>query len=104
MTPYPVTNPINKCLMEPRPVLAANRPRLRASTHTHAHTREKRLKNFRFFGPRRNGSLLPPKVLEPGRRKLGIPHRVLDRSMAKPILDSPRIVPRIGQGIAAAVP
>src|ERR1700760_3968596 len=47
--------------------------------------------------------LLPPEGAKPRRRQFGIADRVLDRPVAKPILDRPRIMPRIGQSEAAGV-
>src|SRR5262245_32461923 len=51
-----------------------------------------------------NGSLIAPEVFEPVRRQLGVPDRVLDVLVAEPCLQRPRIVPGIGQGVAAGVP
>jgi len=45
-----------------------------------------------------------PEVLEPRRRQLGVSHGVLDRSMAEPILQRPRIMPCIRQSVAAGMP
>jgi hypothetical protein len=39
--------------------------------------------------------LLPPEVLEPCRRQFGVPNRVLNASMAEPVLDGSRIVPGV---------
>jgi hypothetical protein len=39
----------------------------------------------------------PPEVLEPRRRQLCVPHRVLDVLMAKICLERPRVMPRVGQ-------
>src|SRR5262249_54849865 len=47
---------------------------------------------------------LAPEVLEPGRRHLGVTHSVLNRAMAKPILQCPGVVASIGQCIAACMP
>jgi hypothetical protein len=47
---------------------------------------------------------LSPKVLEPIRRKLGVAHRVLNVLVTEISLQRPRVVPRIGQCLAAAVP
>ena len=44
---------------------------------------------------------LPPEVLEPVRRQLGVPHRVLDILVSHPGLDSPRIVTGIRQRVPA---
>src|SRR5262245_57976118 len=51
-----------------------------------------------------NGCLIAPEVFEPVRRQLGVPDRVLDVLVAEPCLQRPRIVPGIGQGVAAGVP
>jgi hypothetical protein len=48
-------------------------------------------------------TLVAPEILEPRRRQLCVTHGMLDRSMPKPILDRPRIVPCIRQGEAAGV-
>ena len=40
-------------------------------------------------------TLLPPEVLKPRRRQLGVPNRVLNASMAEPVLDGSRIVPGV---------
>jgi hypothetical protein len=45
-----------------------------------------------------------PKIFESFLSQLRIAGGVLDGAMAKPILNCPRIVPRIGQRIAAGVP
>src|SRR5437764_13944478 len=50
------------------------------------------------------GRRLPPEVLEPVRRQLGIAHRVLDVLVAEPRLQRAGVVAGIGQGVAAAVP
>jgi hypothetical protein len=47
---------------------------------------------------------LLPEILKPSLRKLCVANRVLDRLMPKPILNCPRIVASVGQGVAAAVP
>ena len=47
---------------------------------------------------------LPPKVLEPRRPHLRIPHRVLDIAMPKVRLQSPGIVASIGQRKVAGMP
>ena len=47
--------------------------------------------------------LLLPKILEPLRGQLGIPCRVLDVAMAKPLLDGSRVVPIVGELKAASV-
>jgi hypothetical protein len=46
---------------------------------------------------------LPPKVLEPGRRKLGVAHRVLDVAMAEVGLQRAGIVAGVGEGETAGV-
>ena len=49
------------------------------------------------------GRDLPPEVLEPVGGQLGVAHRMLDVLVAEPGLQSARIVPGIGQRIAAAM-
>jgi hypothetical protein len=49
-------------------------------------------------------SPVSPEVSKRDRRKLGVSHGVLDRSMAEPILNGPRVAAGIGQGVAAGVP
>ena len=46
---------------------------------------------------------LSPKVLERRRAQLRVAHRMLDRSMAEPVLNSTRLVASIRQRIAAGV-
>ena len=46
---------------------------------------------------------LLPEILEPRRRQFGVADRVLDCAMAEPILDGPRVVSGVRQGVAAAV-
>jgi hypothetical protein len=46
---------------------------------------------------------LPPKILEAGWGKFGVLDGVLNSPVPKPILNSPRIMPRIGQREAAGV-
>jgi hypothetical protein len=46
---------------------------------------------------------LPPEVLEPGRRQLGIAHRVLDVAMAEVGLQGAGVVASIGKRKAAGV-
>lgn len=46
----------------------------------------------------------PPEVLKPLLAQLGIPRGVLDGAMPQPILNCPRVVPCIRQGVAAGVP
>jgi hypothetical protein len=48
-------------------------------------------------------ALIPPKILESIWRMLGIPHGVLDIFVPHPCLNSPRVMPRIGQRITAAM-
>ena len=55
-------------------------------------------------GIRGGPSSLTPEVLELRRRQFGIAHGVLDRLVPEVILNAPRIMPRIGQGVAAGVP
>jgi hypothetical protein len=52
----------------------------------------------------RPANLLPPKVLEPRWRQLSVPHRVLDVFVPEIGLQRPRVVPTVGQRIAASVP
>src|SRR5215475_8895744 len=47
--------------------------------------------------------LFPPEVLEPRRRQLGVPHRMLDGPMTEPILNGPGVVAGVRQCVAAAV-
>jgi hypothetical protein len=47
--------------------------------------------------------LLPPKVLEPRRRQLGVAHRVLDIFVSEVGLERSRIVAPVRQGVAAGV-
>ena len=59
---------------------------------------------FAFVGARAGASRdLPPEVFEPIRGQLGVAHRVLDVVVPEVGLQSARIVPGIGQRIAAAV-
>jgi hypothetical protein len=51
-----------------------------------------------------NLSPLPPEVLEPIRRQLGIAHRVLDVLMAQVGLQGSRIMALIGKGESTGVP
>jgi hypothetical protein len=46
---------------------------------------------------------LPPKVLERRRAQLRVARRVLDRPVAEPVLNAPRVVVGIGQGVAPGV-
>ena len=45
-----------------------------------------------------------PEIVEPGRRQLGVPHRVLDRPVPKPILNSAGVVAVVGELEAAGMP
>src|SRR5215468_4536127 len=45
-----------------------------------------------------------PKIFESFLAQFRVARRVLDGAMAEPILNGPRVVPHIGQGIAASVP
>jgi len=45
-----------------------------------------------------------PEVFERYRAQLRVSRRVLDRSMAEPVLNAPRVMVGIGQGVAAGVP
>jgi hypothetical protein len=47
---------------------------------------------------------VPPEVLEPRRRQLGVAHRVLDVLVSHPCLDGPGIVAGVRQCIAAPMP
>ena len=51
--------------------------------------------------PRPSGRLA---IRAKNRRQLGMALRVLDRPVAEPILQRPRIMPRIRQGVAAGMP
>jgi hypothetical protein len=51
----------------------------------------------------RPGSIAP-KVLEPRRRQLRIPDRVLDVLVPHPGLDCPCVVAGVSEGVAASVP
>jgi hypothetical protein len=47
---------------------------------------------------RKNGqSLIPPKILEPVRGKLGVSHRVLDIAMTQEVLEGASIMTVVGQ-------
>lgn len=46
---------------------------------------------------------LAPEIPEPCRRKLGVADGVLNRPMPKPILQRPRVMPLVRQGVAAGV-
>jgi hypothetical protein len=52
----------------------------------------------------RSKTPLPPEVLERRRAQLRVARRVLDRSMAEPILNASGVVASIGKSIAAGVP
>jgi hypothetical protein len=57
----------------------------------------------------RQGVWLPaysfaPEILEPRRRQLRVPYRVLNVAVAKVSLKRPRVVPLVGQRVAAGVP
>jgi len=52
---------------------------------------------------RPGGQLSSPEILEPIRRHLRVAHRVLDVLVPEPSLQRPRVVPGIGQGVAAGV-
>jgi len=54
--------------------------------------------------PRTTGSSVPPEILEPVRRKLGVAHRMLNILVAEPGLQRPGVVPCVGQGIATGMP
>ena len=43
--------------------------------------------------PHAETALVPPEILEPRRRQLGIAHRVLYRAVAEPVLDGPGSCP-----------
>ncbi len=45
----------------------------------------------------------PPEVFKPRRRQLGVPDRMLNRAVAKPVLNGPGVVPGVRQCVAAAV-
>jgi hypothetical protein len=47
--------------------------------------------------------IVPPEILKSRRRQLCVAHRVLDGAVTEPILDSARIVARIGQSETAGV-
>jgi hypothetical protein len=44
-----------------------------------------------------------PEIFERRRAQLRVSGRVLDRSMADPVLNAPRVVAGVGQGVAAGV-
>jgi hypothetical protein len=46
---------------------------------------------------------VPPEILEPRRRQLGVPHRVLNVSVAEVGLQGAGVVALVGQGITASV-
>jgi hypothetical protein len=47
---------------------------------------------------------LSPKVPKRCLAQLGVAHRVVDRLVTQPILDTSRIMPRVGQRITAGMP
>jgi hypothetical protein len=47
---------------------------------------------------------LPPEILEPRRRQLGIAHRVLDVLMTQVCLQRPRVVAPVCKRVTAGVP
>src|SRR5271170_3908742 len=47
---------------------------------------------------------IPPEILEPRRRHLGVAHRVLDIPVAQVGLERPRVVPLVGKRVTAGVP
>src|ERR1700756_2709825 len=47
---------------------------------------------------------LTPEVFEPRLAQFRVARRVLDGAVAEPVLNCPRVVPLVGQGIAAGVP
>ena len=49
-----------------------------------------------------SGVVTPANILEPRRRQLGVANRLLDRAMARPILQRPRIMPAL-RGLAYPV-
>ena len=49
-------------------------------------------------------ALAPPEVLEPHRRQFRVPHRVLDIAVAEIGLQGARVVPLVGERVAAGVP
>jgi hypothetical protein len=51
----------------------------------------------------RRASALSPEILETIRRQLGVAHRVLDVLVPELCLQRPRVVSRIGEGVAAGV-
>jgi len=52
----------------------------------------------------RSLNALSPKLFEPRRRQLSVAHRVLDVAVPKVSLQGARIVPLVGQRVAAGVP
>ena len=66
-------------------------------------------RNYARFTPEsrttaKSGLSPTPEVLELGRRQFGISHGVLNGLVAEIILNPPRIVACIGQGVAAGMP
>jgi hypothetical protein len=53
--------------------------------------------------PANKKALSPPEVFERRRAQLRVARRVLDRSVAEPILDASRVVAGVRQGVAAGV-
>lgn len=51
----------------------------------------------------KGSSILAPKILEPRRRQLGVPHRVLDVFVAEIGLQCPRVVPVVGELVTAGM-
>lgn len=47
---------------------------------------------------------LTPEVFEPLLTQFGVAGGVLNRAVTEPVLNGPRVVPLIGQGVAAGVP
>ena len=50
------------------------------------------------------GASASPEILEPRRRQFGVAHRVLDIAVPEVGLQRARVVPLVGQGVAAGVP
>src|SRR5262249_31664771 len=75
----------------------------RQSTERQENRNEKPRRGERRGSRGRAARFLSPEVLKPIRCQLAVTHRVLDVLVPEPGLQRPRVVPGIGQGIAAGV-
>lgn len=89
-------------------LLAAKRAKRRGrGTETHGGAMSLRARVYEAFdggAPVAVAFSVPPEILETLRRKLRISHSVLDVLVAQVVLNGPRIVPIIGELVAAGMP